>query len=459
MKFSHILSAGCLLVLASAAHSKNVYVNSATGNDSTTYAANSESAPFRTLGRALWGNANRDSANTNEAARAGDVVMVSGGPYTAPSTNERFLPAFNPANSGTSAAPIVIRAVGRVELRTSGGNGPAMGSYMRNYIHWVGHWYIDEANSPVRADTASTVIWDNTGGLIDGCEINAHPVTYVDNHNGIRIESARQATVRNCRIYGVHGSPTGGDVLHHNNAGFMLYFSDGVVIENNDISNCGSGVFPKGGDNANITIRYNRINNVRKAIRVTYSPGGANYIYQNLIFNGQGAETIGIEVGEGSNNWTVANNTIHDTDNGIYLSPDLGSNLVVGSNIISNTSTAFNAWEVPLAVPGPGNNVYYTTSAWASNGRTYSSLTSWLSAAPGDAGSLLSNPSFVNLTGGDFRLAQTSPARTVGIDLLDLDRDGSRVDVVPAGAYLTGNEVIGLNSGPYPSPPTALSVQ
>ena len=112
---------------------------------------------WRTLGRALWGNASRTSSNSNEAARAGDVVMVSGGPFTAPSTNERNIPAFNPVNSGTATAPIEIRAVGRVDLRTTGGNGPAMGSYMRNYIHWIGHFYIDEANSTVRADTGTGV--------------------------------------------------------------------------------------------------------------------------------------------------------------------------------------------------------------------------------------------------------------------------------------------------------------
>jgi parallel beta-helix repeat protein len=458
MKFRFVLSVVCLS-LAAAAHSKTLYVDGANGNDSTTYAANSASAPWRTLGRALWGNASRTSSNSNEAARAGDVVMVSGGPFTAPSTNERNIPAFNPVNSGTATAPIEIRAVGRVDLRTTGGNGPAMGSYMRNYIHWIGHFYIDEANSTVRADTGTTVIWDSTGVVIDGCEIQARPVTYVDNHNGIRFENARQATVRNCRINGVLGASS--NPLHHNNAGMMLYYSSGVVIENNEISNTGAGVFPKGGDNSNVTIRYNKINNTRKGIRITYSHAstGENYAYQNVITNGQGDETIGIEVAENSHNWTIVNNTIYNVDNGVYLSPQVGSDLVLGGNIISNTSTAYNAWEVSLAIPAPGRNLYFNPGIWATNGRTYSSLATWLAVALGDAGSVVANPGFTNAAGGDFTVSQSSPARNLSTDVLDLDRDGSRSDTITAGAYLTGTEIIGLNTGPIPNPPTALAVQ
>lgn len=458
MKFRSAFSVVCFSLIAAAANAKTLYVDGANGNDATTYAANSASAPWRTLGRAVWGNASRTSSNTSEAARAGDIVMVSGGPFTAPSTNERYLPAFNPVNSGTASAPIEIRAVGRVELRTTGGNGPAMGSYMRDHIRWIGHFFIDEANSTVRADTGTTVIWDNTGAVIDGCEIVARPVTYVDNHNGIRFENARQATVRNCRITGVVGQ---GGALHHNNAGMMLYYSNGVTIENNEINNAGSGVYPKGGWNQNITIRYNRINNTRKAIRITYSEraSGENYVYQNVLSNGQGEETLGIEIAEDSHNWTVTNNTIYNIDNGIYLSPLVGSDLVLGGNIISNTSTAYNAWEVPLAIPAPGRNLYFSPGQWATNGRTFSTLSTWLAAAPGDAGSIVSNPAFTNAAGGDFTIAQASPARNLSVDVLDLDRDGSRTDTVAAGAYVTGTEVIGLNTGPTPNPPTALTVQ
>ncbi|OGS04433.1 MAG: hypothetical protein A3J70_00875 [Elusimicrobia bacterium RIFCSPHIGHO2_02_FULL_61_10] len=54
---------------------------------------------------------------------------------------------------------------------------------------------------------------------------------------------------------------------------------------------------------------------------------------------------------------------------------------------------------------------------------------------------------FVNPANRDFRLQSGSPARTLGVDVLDLDNDGSTTDVIPAGAYVTGNEIIGRTGG------------
>jgi hypothetical protein len=307
------------------------------------------------------------------------------------------------------------------------------------------------------------VIWDSTGTVIDGCEIYGRPVDYVDNHNGIRLEHARSATVRNCRIQGIVGQTPGTPgYLHHNNAGFMLYFSSNVVIEHNEISNSGVGVFPKGGDNSNITIRLNRIRDNSKGIRVSHTLSGT--MYQNVITS-SAAGTIGIEIAENSSNMRVANNTIVASDSGIYLHPEPnGTNISIANNIIANAGTGLNGWESPAAVPGPGRNAYIGVGQWATNGRTYSSLVSWVLAAPAEALSLVIPSAFVNAAAGNYRLTPSSQALTLGIDILDLDRDGSTNDTVAAGAYVRGDETIGptttgLPPGPVPNAPGAMTVQ
>jgi hypothetical protein len=439
---------------------KTLYVDGQNGNDSVSYASNSQSAPWRTLGRATWGATSPSMASNSEAARAGDLVLISGGPFTAPASGERYIPAFNPVNSGVSGSPIIFRAQGRVELRTTGGAGAVMGSYARDFVHWEGNFYIDEAFAQPHADTGPVVVWDTTGTVIDGCEIQGRPISYVDNHNGVRFEQARNSVLRNCRITGIVG--TSNDLMHHNKAGVMLYSSNGILIENNEISNSGSGIFPKGNYNYDITIRYNWIENTRKGIRVSYSDAtrGENRIYQNVIRNGTDIEHIGIEVAESSFNWTVANNTIYSVMNGIYLfSGTTGGNIRIANNVIANTTTALNAWESQAVVPGPGRNLYQNSTQWAWSGRAYSSLAAWALAATADASSISASAGFENAGAGNFRLAATSPARGLGVDILDLNLNGSYSDLINSGAYQTGSEVIGRNLGPRPVPPSSVRAE
>lgn len=95
---------------------KDLFVDSAAGSDAVSWAANSAAAPWRTIGRAAWGSANRAAPNASEAARAGDTVIVRAGTYLASATGDRRIPWFNPVNSGTQGAPIVFRAEGQVTL-------------------------------------------------------------------------------------------------------------------------------------------------------------------------------------------------------------------------------------------------------------------------------------------------------------------------------------------------------
>src|SRR5262245_57259652 len=108
-----------LVAAASGVSAKDLYVNGTTGNDSTSYAANSAASPWRTIGRAAWGSTSRTAPVTAEAARAGDTVNVAAGTYVTTGTGERYGIAYNPVNSGTSTSPIVFAATGVVTLTYS----------------------------------------------------------------------------------------------------------------------------------------------------------------------------------------------------------------------------------------------------------------------------------------------------------------------------------------------------
>lgn len=455
-KFAFLVT---LALAGGLADSKTLYVNSATGNDSVSYAANSQASPWRSLGRALWGSGNRGTPVSGEAARAGDEVLVSGGPFTAPGTDVRYLPAFNPVNSGTAASPITIRAVGTVELRTDGVISPVIGAMGVNYVHWVG-FVIDERYAPPRRDTGPIVVWSATGTVIDGTVVRGVTQTYGDNHNGVRVEGSTDTTIRNTRISGIRVLNTS----THNGAGIMIYQSQGLLIENNEFLDCGVGIFAKGHDYYDVTIRFNRVRGSTKGIRVSDSHPtmGRNSIYQNVVENTTDSGP-GIQVAADANFWTIANNTIVNAAQGVAIGyADTVASLRIANNIVVDASSAVNAAEWSAAFPGPGRNLYFQSSSWTLGSGTYNSFGAWQAAAPAEASSVSQDPMFVDRAARDYRLRPDSPARTLGRDLLDLNRDGSTTDVIPAGAYVTGNEIIGPRTEgdeiAPPQPPSNLQV-
>lgn len=118
------------------------------------------------------------------------------------------------------------------------------------------------------------------------------------------------------------------------------------------------------------------------------------------------------------------------------------------------------------------HNVYFGSTRFYSGSDGNRDFTSYKSAFPSQdqaaPASVESSPLFVNAAAGDFRLCTgagvpaptcsgASPALNRGVDLNDLDSDGSTTDNIPAGAYITNNEVIGRTttvSSVPPAPPT-----
>lgn len=441
---------------------KTLYVNGGTGNDSVTYAANNESAPWRTIGRAAWGSTSFASPNNGQAAQAGDTVLISAGIYweSGPASGGRFDVALNPANNGTSGNPIIFRGVGLVHIRLQAGiRGGMIGCNGRNYIVWD-NLQIDDYYGGSASDTGPVVFTGNCQHCqIINSDIKGHPgsyyhgyATFGGNYRGISLEPAHNTVIRNNRIYQF----TGGQ----NEAGIMSYDSNSNIIENNEFYGNGQAVFIKGlhpgYTQARNIIRKNFIHDNNNGIRVL--SGEDTIVSQNIVINNSGT---GLHAGFfGSTRSRFINNTLYRNGNGIYVQgTDLvdvhfKNNIVIGTdNVIfdylatnpSQQSTTFN------------RNLYYTYTRFAyyESGGTFA-FASWQGTYGKDADSLNSrNPLFVT-DGLNFRLQPSSPALTLGRVAESIG--GSNDAIIPAGAYITGNEVIGLLSESSPSdssPPLA----
>lgn len=461
------------------AQAQELFVNGTSGNDNVTYSNNSAATPWRTLGRAVWGGTSISAPNASQAARAGDTVIVAAGTYgTSATTNSRYTPIYNPVNSGNSGAPITFRANGNVYLTASAGAQPIIGTYRKNHIVWDG-FILNEANIPTTPDTGPLVVWESSYVSILNNHIMGRVINWGDNHVGIRVEYADNITVANNRIEGFNDAGM-------NAAGIMTYDVFHSTFEHNECFNCSTGIFIKGdhpGDaypQHDIVVRYNYIHDTDNAIQfgvvgsTTSSsiPPVMSYIYQNLLTNIVFGGIIFISYdGVTPAKVTVANNTLNAVGSiangseagGILLRPDYNGGyreLFFRNNLVTNGASGVTAWNVAFnAVPGAttfSHNNYFGNRGGAAYiaYRAYS-LGEWQATFAKDVtGTTAVNPQYLSAT--DFRLASTSPVRTTGLDILDLNGNGSTTDSIPVGAYITGNETMGPTIG-SPTPPTVTS--
>jgi len=442
-----------LISFSTPAFAKELYVDGTSGNDSVSYAANSASSPWRTIGRAAWGSTNRNSPNASQAAQPGDTVIVRSGTYSTTATGIRYDPAYNPINSGTSGAPIVFEASGTVIL-TQTGTGPLIGANgiggRRDYITWRG-FTINEIDALATADTGPVVLWATTGSRIEDCTINGFDNGRLgDNHNGIRIEDTTDVVLRNNLIFNVLNF--GG--YHHNGGAIMAYASRGALIEHNEIYNSGSGIFVKQ-DNRDFVVRNNYVHNNGTGIMIGYTDAqGEHRIYQNLVVGNQS----GISVTLNSANVRIVNNTVVGNDNGFNVAwCDNTIDIQVLNNIFANSGNegiygTYCGTHAPLTLD---YNLYHNNvRGWSIANQRYTSLSAWRTATGGDEqNSFTADPRFLDTAGRDFRLQSSSPAIGAGRDILDLNRNGSTSDQITLGAFILGDEVIGRFSGVQPAAP------
>jgi hypothetical protein len=458
-----------VVLIASPLYAKTLYVDAATGNDATTYANNGTGAKWATIGRAAWGSTDRAAPSTSQAAQAGDTVYITAGTYTTAGPNSRYDPAYNPANSGTADNPITFDAVGTVTLTLSSSVGPVIGAYQRDYIIWKG-FTINEANAISASDTGPVVFWESHNSKILNSTITGRGnINRGDNYTGVRIEDSQNITVKNNTISNF------GPAEGHNSACIMTYTSGGLLIENNDISGCGSSVFLKAntyvgiptgnGHMATNIINKNYIHDAPGGINLhrTHQTTGQHRVTQNIFKNLTGVEGavylfVFGDAESDPNNSKVVNNTIINTPYpfgvGTQLTNPTGN--IFWNNIIHTATGGAiriswsnnNYASIAEAQHDFEHNVYYNVA----NGITGESvasvsianLKSVYSQDSANPATITDDPLFTNYAGGVYTLQGGSPALTLGIDILDLDGDSSTTDTVPAGAYITGSETIGI---------------
>ncbi len=457
------------------AYAKILHVDTDTGVDSYTYEENGPTTPWKTIGRAVWGSIDRGTQNQTEAAQPGDTVRIHSGEYSSTLTGgDRWNVLFNPANSGASDAPIQLEADGVVTILAPQWGGPAIGASDRDYIVWLGPFYLDEANIQATHDTGTVVLHAGVGNGVAGLRIdgNGDPM-WNTNHTGVRVEACNGCFVRDCIIHDVYTS----GVTGANGVGVQVYESDDLLVENNEIYDSGSGIFVKGPSTIRSmrpVIRFNLVYRADSA-GIIVSGSEQGQVYQNVIRNsGDGIRLWQLsEIARPLDNYIV-NNTVHNvTGSGINLRYDAASGNIARNNLINGAPYIY--FSESRSNP---DGITSDTSLYSDFASRFFLLTSvdgdfvsWQTTFGRDAASLTADPLFVDEPEGDLRPCRgpgipaagcsgVSPAIDLGVDLLDLDHDTDMTDSVTVGAYLTGDEIIGPGAAtdPAPTPPSGLVV-
>lgn len=488
----------CVL-MASPAIAQDLYVNNSGSpacSDATAKASNSAASPWCTIQRAAKGATFGGGTNSGEAAAAGDTVHITCGLYEATASDTSFYVALNPVNEGSSGNPIRFQAVDNaancIRVTPEGSSGPGgspIGSVDRDYIEWSG-FTLNETDWP----------WDDTGGccafqngltLFHGTEGNGTIFggiierstltgTYVDgrdgdNYTGIRIQGA-SATIQNNTIqdFGQAG---------HNNSCTTWYFGVSMVVQHNILQRCGAGIYAK--NNADLAagtsqhiIRYNYIAPNSVGIYCFQNCNGTALlpilIYQNIInFDVEGlcttdacwAFVIGGQgnVQDPSHVHVVNNTTFGQNPNSESAFLFMQAQQANVAHKIYNNISQDTFFGVSGAVAGDiatttiqfEHTIFYQATTWATwTGIGTINLATWRTTYTQDdtaPDGSESDPLFVT-AGSDFHLQGGSFALTQGrvIDSIG-GVDGA---TIPAGAYITGDECIGVDlDGDCQDPP------
>lgn len=385
----------------------------------------------------------------------GDVLGVPAGVYTGTPTGLRYDPSLKSANSGTEALPITIVAENMASLVTSGyselrsggvsdtAGSPAFGTLSQDHVHWVG-FYSNEsaADNKGIADSGTASLWTGTGCRLRYCKLLGQPVSFTDNHAGLRLENIISALVSDNYIEGYNENGSGSGV---NQAGVQTYQVSNSVLEYNELVNNGDNFHFKGRDHTSNEIRFNIS---RTATIANFRIGGfvvnaaeRNLVYQNLcigsasdveiassatvpaavsgtdVYNNTfyhaspGASTFGMYITDGQE---VHDNTF--TDNIIYR---VGAK----AGYATESSSFTTAQQFTDYIFTDYNNVFGPTSfADGTSGSNFNnaSLATWQSISTGDDNTIISDPLFTNAGAEDFTLQGGSLAAGAGTGGIDM---------------------------------------
>lgn len=484
-----------------------LWVNSVTGDDSYTRAqvlAGGGSLQWNTIGRAVWGSTSYATQNPSEAARAGDVVQIAPGIYwegtggpTVETNAHRFTVVLEPANDGTAEDPIIFRSdpANPAEIRLQENiRGPIIGGN-HDYIFWHG-FRINDYYGGSLSDTGPVHFGGGaTGCRLSGCNVSGHPGTYywgytftqawvcgyevqpeydgfpstAANYRLVSLEGANSCViadniiwralvyrVSNCEQFALDPASTitAGHPGGANEVCIMTYNAHNNIYEHNLLKDSGGAIFIKGNDNNDNIVRFNKTHNTGNGVRVL--SGARTLVYQNLFYGSSPPYYGWGDANEGSrwiNNTIVSFDDVdYSTETPIIISSNLTEDHVWMNNIVKSASSRneFYNGNAPFALTATfDRNIYYRTPSWNesmtynwNSGSPVETRTQWVNDGR-DINSLFqTDPLFVDELTQDYRLQAESPALTLGRDYLNLTGNGTE-SVIPAGCYITGDEILG----------------
>ena len=389
----------------------------------------SESLPWRTLQRAA-----------KASLQPGDTVYVKAGTYDVRSGGAWNRPAIVPPRSGEPGKPITFKSLPRhaAVLQASATN-PAIGVAVQSHVVIDGFVVPNPGPKGMAVFDAKDVVIQNN--VIYGAYVNSS-----DNTEAIRLERASNVLVRNNKLYNVHNSGNSS-----NASAVKTYDTRDVTIEHNVMYDVTAGVKEKY-RSTGLTVRYNHIYNCGYGLVVNTQVDGVTEnvrYYQNVVECSSGFEsdtqssTVLREV-------YIYNNTFAGYTSKAVHGTAHGQSMYIYNNIFYRTAPSISMADFFTRTPNTNEikvldyNLLYrepkVVIGLYSTNTTFTSLQSWQNSGFGlSAHDRLGDPKFVNAAARDYRLAAGSPA-------IGLGRVGGRSSgaVVNAGAYITGNETIGL---------------
>lgn len=397
---------------------------------------------------------------TRESLQPGDNVLVQPGVYDA-SGGSWNQPAISSPNSGTASKPITFRSVKKhgAVLDAKGDDG-AIGAN-NDYI-------VVDGFELINAGEIGVVLFGESGNKVTGAVVQNMKIHGIhggagNNVDGIRVERTSGALIRNNLIYDIKN-----EWGSTNAAGVKIYYSDRVVVENNEIYDTVAGIKDKE-EGVENHIRRNYIHDCGAGMELmnqNSTTTAGYYFYQNVVANcgsGFASHTNGTAV---MRKVYIYNNVFYGYNGFGVQGTEHGSDRRIWNNIFyrSGDATAdvsarqdppkeFTLINYNLYYQEPKNVVgLYSSDKWFRN------LAAWQGSGFGfDGNSIVADPQFVKAGSGDFRLAEGSPARGAG--RVDGAASGASVNL---GPYITGKEVIGISSaasGAAPKAPSGVKVQ
>jgi hypothetical protein len=385
---------------------------------------------------------------------AGDIVYFRGGLYHPAADGVAEWQqnptwdavAWNPQHSGTEGNPITFMAYpDETPIFETYANGPVLGSVRRDYIVWDGFQITKSISHHAQIGIfygADHCVIQNM--VVEGYE--SCPAT--DNGMILFAEFSTHLTIRNCRFFNNTGAGL-------NAAAVKFYSISQALVENNEFHGNYTGIHDKDGAQYN-TYRYNYFHGQHGTNFLLHTdaagpePTGVT-VYQNVFVGG--AIGISINGDRPKHDITVYNNTIYDPLTvGIFTNATV-NNFTAYNNIVCQTQYLlfYSPYHPDGSLPGLNSNhncAYAGSPVFRYQGnRTYYSLSAWQSGTGQDMDSLAADPLFINAGGGsaaDYALSPDSPCRSTG-------RNSAAM-----GAYITGNEIIGLQPDSAAAKPTNL---